>query len=669
MRNNHNINNEEVLKLTIDSLLKKDKKVIFVFGAGASSSSGIAGGKFLKDELTAFLTKLKETKKVIDAFNEAYQTIPDKFKGKDFDETIRKLPLEYLISLGCKVFREATMIDWLKRYIPDVYKSKIRYFPPIAYELVSHLMNNGLIQHVVTLNYDELLDKTIEEELGKGKSHRIATIEDFESLRREQNWKRISRLFIFKPHGTISLPMSLIHKYQQTLEFEEEKADVLKKLFKNKILVLVGYEANDEDFRLLLHEQLLIENIEKVFVVKRSPEDVLKKLPEKNVIGYEGRGEFFEELAEKFHDEPKFKDYTKATRHFIRCRVYQKLSPGNPVEKEYDLKQKKLKDVIKRDPLFFTRLNLFLEILIFSFKTRGLFTDTALMSCNRINSALKEHLKMGEQEAKKPGVKELLDQLADPENGILKRMPIKKRLESYWYYLPLPPEFDNISINAQKIEELYKESARKALEVLNNAYLNKIENPLEKNTIDYLIDEFFELQRDFDYDMSEQYTPYLIFKDPLPLKDREEFRQITNKILNPEKEESNSILYIISLTGEWLKRFEISKCITTIKVITDAEINLTGSLHYRNVLSFQSEILKDKISEIRSVKGINHRITLRFKGDDTSGIEGEAIYFYRSGKGSSFAPFYLQNNVDIMVLKAFFDNLCTNHHERVTNGA
>lgn len=137
-QNRHkNINNRVSPNFVANGLLeeRKDERVIFVFGAGPSMSSGIPGGGFLKKKMENFLKNLKETKKVIDASEQ----IPKKFKkfkgvkkeDLDLDKTFKNAPLECLITVACKAFSEETIIEWLKKYIPDVYKNKIRYFPPL----------------------------------------------------------------------------------------------------------------------------------------------------------------------------------------------------------------------------------------------------------------------------------------------------------------------------------------------------------------------------------------------------------------------------------------------------------------------------------------------------------------------------------------------------------
>lgn len=675
--------NSEALKIVAETIIgdKEGKNIVFVFGAGASIESGMAPTPLLKDSVKGFLLALRDTEHGKDI----QKNLSRKF-NVDMEEAINMASLEYLISMGCEVFGEKQMLNWLRQYIPDIYSTDIRYFAPISYEFVAHLMGNRLVRYVVSLNYDELLDMTIEEELGKDKCYRAATDEDFERLKNGMNWENIARCFLFKPHGTMSIPLSIKHKYEQTLEFPNDRAEVLRRLFKNRVLVLIGYSGSDQDFRFILLEQLLIGNIKKVVIVKGNPNEVINKFPpivsKKYFIRFRGRAEkFFKELENELKDHDKYKFYTKATRHFIRWSIYRKLMPGVPGSSNYDNNLDKLKSVVMRDHLFFTRLNLLVEILILCFKTRGLFTNISFMNCNRIISALSEHLKKSESSEKRAEVKELLQELVD--ECILKPKKREGKLESYWYYLPLkkcknldtytePKEEKHKEINCdeeqKEVAELFKDSANNAIEWLNNKYLSKVE-PLTPDEKDNLVKYLCSLKEDFDYDLAEQYTPsYLIFKNPEYLDSRKKFRyERTNAVLKPE-ENKQSCLYIITLTGEWLRQHvnnseqlkELKK-FNKIRILTEEEIEINGSIHHKNTRCFIREI-EDKLEneninvKFKKAKAMDHHMTLQF-WEDKAGVIGRAIYFFRYGKSSSFAPFYISDSEDIRILKDFFEEL------------
>lgn len=99
-----------------------------------------------------------------------------------------------------------------------------------------------------------------------------------------------------------------------------------------------------------------------------------------------------------------------------------------------------------------------------------------------------------------------------------------------------------------------------------------------------------------------------------------------------------------------------------IRVIVEEEIEIKGSIHYENVKCFLSEIRKELEknninAEFRKTKALNHHMNLQFWSDDSKMIKGRAIYFFREGKSSSLAPFYITNSEDITVLKNFFEKL------------
>lgn len=656
--------NEEALNIIVEGLLYRDKEVVFVFGAGASMDSGLPSGNKLQKELAEFLTPLANTWKV----RSIIKKIPKEFIS------LSDAPLECNITILAEAYGEDRALEWLITHIPKDLKNPVRYFPSIAYEFISHLMGSGLIRYVINLNYDELLEMALDEELGDKPYKKVSTEEEFHQLAREL--ERISRdnYFIIKPHGTISSPMSLVHRYEKALEFGKDKTHVLERVFENSIVVLIGYEANDEDFMIFFTEQLLFKKISKAIIVKGRPDRVIDKFPETargSILPYYGQSfKFFNDLAGKLSNISKYYNYyTKATRHFIRASLYKKFAPDS---EQPAIMVKKLKDINIKDPLFFSRFNLLIEILIFCFKVRGLFADTALMSCNRIVYAIKEYINICkksklQQEELEPHIREILDSLVRRNYLKMSADKIPRTIGSYWYYLPvkkdgnLPPEY------------FYIEAAKEILEMLNECYFKKVDYPLNEDEIQKLAKCFYEVQNDFDYDLGRDYTSHFIFKNPKVFENRKDFREASERILKDI--DRNSHLYITSAQAEWLfnRWEEIPKKPCNIKIIINKDLLITDSIHYRNSL----EILRKKLSqlpndwtgayysspidscnvEIKGKSNLKHHITLLCKETDGSPLIGKAIYFEREGKASSFTPFLLENTEDIQSLKKFFDDL------------
>jgi len=143
------------LSHSIAEALIKKKKFIFLFGAGASMPSGIPGSNELK--LLLYQHKIRP---IVNAFKKLAKKIPIDFSNLR-EGRLEDITFEQLMTLACAHHKSEIIAKWLEQYIPDIYTSKIRYLPSIAYEFICHLMNNGLVKFVVNFNYDEILDKAI----------------------------------------------------------------------------------------------------------------------------------------------------------------------------------------------------------------------------------------------------------------------------------------------------------------------------------------------------------------------------------------------------------------------------------------------------------------------------------------------------------------------------
>jgi hypothetical protein len=91
-------------------------------------------------------------------------------------------------------------------------KCDVSHYPSLTYELVAHLLKHGFLDAVVNFNFDELLDETLENEVGAKNFTRI--VRDGEWSRRIRAQRRdgrseFERPIYIKPHGTASEPASL----------------------------------------------------------------------------------------------------------------------------------------------------------------------------------------------------------------------------------------------------------------------------------------------------------------------------------------------------------------------------------------------------------------------------------------------------------------------------
>jgi hypothetical protein len=100
-----------------------------------------------------------------------------------------------------------------------------------------------------------------------------------------------------------------------------------------------------------------------------------------------------------------------------------------------------------------------------------------------------------------------------------------------------------------------------------------------------------------------------------------------------------------------------------IRILIEEELEIEDSIHFINARCLLREIesmLENVNVSFRKFRALNHHMNLQFweqKQKKDSNLYGKAIYFFRYGKSSSFAPFYIKTSDDIKILKTFFDEV------------
>lgn len=195
-----------------------------------------------------------------------------------------------------KVLVDIHKPDNVQAFIADLLGYK--YYPSLFYEIVAHLFKHRFIDIIINLNFDELLDNAIEDEMGDSDYHHItkkSDCPDFDSILSE---RKLKVPVYIKPHGTFSDPDSLKYTTRQYLSMHEKMKELLEKIFdghcKEKDLtgnprhvrqfnfILAGYAFNDID----LHPYFL-KNIKraikgeiktKIYVFDLRPDEVANEI-------------------------------------------------------------------------------------------------------------------------------------------------------------------------------------------------------------------------------------------------------------------------------------------------------------------------------------------------------------------------------------------------------
>lgn len=227
-----------------------DDQVIFVFGAGASLESGCPswGNASLRRKLIEAVGGGNEQAFVAEAWSQLSRLLPTSRSGVGTHERTDMLVSHGRTDHLCGVAK--TLADWHARllaFLQDRYQPpKQLAGPQLAYELTAHLIKHRFVDHVVSLNFDEVLDAALEDELGA---------DGYETVLPGGPKPQViqSLPYLFKLHGTISNVDSLRFATKDTGMLSTGIVDVLDQVVfhkgkKNKSwIVSLGYSWTDPD--------------------------------------------------------------------------------------------------------------------------------------------------------------------------------------------------------------------------------------------------------------------------------------------------------------------------------------------------------------------------------------------------------------------------------------
>jgi len=157
-----------------------------------------------------------------------------------------------------------------------------------AYELIAHLVKHRFLDAVISMNFDELLDQSLEDELGAGEYARIVSDRDCVNVQTKPEKDDYLPLYI-KLHGTASEPDSLRFTRESYYDSPVGVGTVTTELFDipECIVVNVGFGMGSFDLHRLLARP------ERMFLFDLSKEELS-----------EGAKEAIEEEREEHEREP-----------------------------------------------------------------------------------------------------------------------------------------------------------------------------------------------------------------------------------------------------------------------------------------------------------------------------------------------------------------------------
>jgi hypothetical protein len=193
---------------------------ILIIGAGATYDSYkcIPIGSQVIDRLDE---KYKEN------IIEVFPALKEKFFAhlKELDLQKREPDFENMLSLYSElILTPKSLLNELSQLF------HFKFAPNLFYEIVAHLFKHSFIDVIVNFNFDELLDRTIEEELGKENYHHILSDGDCVSIEEIMVDGRLKVPIYIKPHGTMSHKSSLRFTKRHYLDVPEQIKELLEKL-------------------------------------------------------------------------------------------------------------------------------------------------------------------------------------------------------------------------------------------------------------------------------------------------------------------------------------------------------------------------------------------------------------------------------------------------------
>lgn len=233
-----------------------DKFVIFL-GAGACVSAGLPLGDTLRDIILE--TIYGSSLSLEELRTRFYEQFPE---AKNFKEFTLEVVNHFFIQ------RHGVIILDLLKNIFNKYK-----LPPIGYSNLKKLIKKDILKKIITVNFDELLEKALNELNVKA----IGVNSDLKE--NVQIWKDSSEPILLKLHGTISNSANLKASLDDVKILPKDKSLHLEYLIGNHSIIFVGYSGRDNDIISCIKHIVKNKNyIYKFYLISPSEEEMHKNL-------------------------------------------------------------------------------------------------------------------------------------------------------------------------------------------------------------------------------------------------------------------------------------------------------------------------------------------------------------------------------------------------------
>jgi hypothetical protein len=115
----------------------------------------------------------------------------------------------------------------------------LRHPTILGYELLAHLLKHRFLDAIISFNFDELLDQSLDDELGPTAYHRLVSDRDCLSVMTDPDSSAYLPLYL-KLHGTASEPESLRLTREAYYKLSPKLMEVVEKLLESETTVIVN---------------------------------------------------------------------------------------------------------------------------------------------------------------------------------------------------------------------------------------------------------------------------------------------------------------------------------------------------------------------------------------------------------------------------------------------
>jgi len=531
-----------------------------------------------------------------------------------------------------------------ERKVREKISTSYRHHHPslLTYELLAHLLHHRYLDTIISFNFDELLDQSIQDELGANEYTRVVTEADIDPSQPTPN-----PLYI-KMHGTAAEPDSLRFTRERYYWTPSSIIKLVEDQFSVEHLVLInlGFTMASFDFQHLLRKPKNLEiyhldpkplKADVIHAIKqqrckaRERKETLRpehydapevaQFPLKGEAGVSA--EFLEDLMGEVLD--KLKELCEVPesgparwRSTLRHHAVVKLLVGSDINDEEDYTN-------------YLRRRTILEIAFSAAKGRGVVSIAAMVDdrCGRYYDLYRRIAgdraeawsKLceagGLRESKEmPDTYELLESLRNSRNTSDNSIPI--------IHQPKLANAEALALHTAMSLDLAGRDRDKCIELLTKTI------------------EFLQKDTDVEIHARDDRVCSKLFTEPLPLKTLTALQGWTLEMLKSETDTDYDQLWLVAETGGWLSDPKL------------AEILEEDCEEVRLIRAFDAELnLPERVNlETRLLPWSRHNRHMTIIC--SQGKPRAAIYFVRRLRAAKITPVYLSSQKDLnRVTKAF----------------